>query len=174
VTVDNQAASYDLVDYLASLGHRRIAFVAGPADLVSAGLRLDGFHAALAAWSLAPGPLYEGDFSYAAGQAAALRLLAERPLPDAVACANDETAIGVLMGLRGAGVDVPGAISVAGIGDTRPGRFLELTTVSVPTYELGASAARRIIADRSDDADVHDVIPHRLVPRATSARRAAR
>ncbi len=173
VTVDNQAAAYDVVDYLASLGHRQIAFVAGPADLVTARQRLEGFHAALAARSLAPGPVYEGDFSYAAGQAAALLLLAERPLPDAVACANDETAIGVLMALRGAGVDVPGAISVAGIGDTRPGRFLELTTVSVPTYELGASAARRIIADRRDELDVHDVISHRLVPRATSARRRA-
>jgi LacI family transcriptional regulator len=174
VTVDNRAAAYDIVDHLASLGHRRIAFVAGPADLVSARQRLEGFHAALAAHSLAPGPLYEGDFSYAAGQAAALRLLAERPLPDAVACANDETAIGVLMGLRGAGVEVPAAISVAGIGDTRPGRFLELTTVSVPTYELGASAARRIIADRGDEMDVHEVLPHRLVPRATSAVRPAR
>src|SRR5882724_11822763 len=81
---------------------------------------------------------------------------------------------GTSRSLRGAGVDVPGAISVAGIGDMRPGRFLELTTVSVPTYELGASAARRIIADRGDEADVHEVLPHRLVPRATSAARPAR
>ena len=74
VTVDNRAAAYDAVDYLASLGHRRIALVAGPVDLVSARQRLEGFLAALDAHSLAPGPLYEGDFSYAAGQAAALRM----------------------------------------------------------------------------------------------------
>jgi LacI family transcriptional regulator len=172
LTVDNRAAAYDLGDYLASLGHRTIAFVAGPPGLVSARERLEGFSAALADRALEPGPLCEGDFSYAAGHAAALRLLAERQLPDAVACANDETAIGVLMGLRGAGVDVPGTVSVAGIGDTRPARFLELTTVSVPTYELGAGAARLIIAGRSNEAEPHVVIPHRLVPRATSARRA--
>ena len=45
--------------------------------------------------------------------------------------------------------------------------------MSVPTYELGASAARQIIAHRSDEMEVHDVLPHRLVPRATSAARRA-
>jgi LacI family transcriptional regulator len=173
VTVDNRAAAYDLVDYLVSLGHRTIAFVAGPPDLVSARERLEGFQAALSDRALAPGTLCEGAFSYASGHAAALRLLSEPTLPDAVVGANDETAIGVLMALRGAGVDVPRTVSVAGVGDTRPARFLELTTVSVPTYELGASAARRIVAGRSDETEIHVVIPHRLVPRATSARRAA-
>lgn len=78
------------------------------------------------------------------------------------------------MGLRGGGVDVPGTVSVAGIGDTRPAGFLELTTVSVHTYELGASAARRIIAGRTEDAEAKVFIPRRLVPRATSARRTRR
>jgi LacI family transcriptional regulator len=174
VTVDNRAVAHDLVGYLVSLGLRTIAFVAGPPDLVSARERLAGFHGALADRGLEPGALYEGDFSYAAGHAAALRLLAEPQLPDAVVCANDETAIGVLMGLRGAGVDVPRTVSVAGIGDTRPARFLELTTVSVPTYELGASAARRIIGGGTDESEAHVVMPHRLVPRATSARRPRR
>jgi LacI family transcriptional regulator len=141
---------------------------------VSARERLDGFLGALSDRDLDPGPLYEGDFSYAAGHAAALRLPAEPRLPDAVACANDETAIGVPMGLRGGGVDVPGTVSVAGIGDTRPAGFLELTTVSVHTYELGASAARRIIAGRTEDAEAKVLIPRRLVPRATSARRTRR
>jgi LacI family transcriptional regulator len=95
-------------------------------------------------------------------------------LPDAVVAANDETAIGVLMGLCSAGVDVPRTLSVAGIGDSRPARFLELTTVSVPTFELGASAARRIIAGSSAEGEGNVAIPHRLVPRATSVRRPAR
>jgi LacI family transcriptional regulator len=173
VTVDNRAAARDLTEYLVSLGHRTIAFVAGPAGLLSARERLAGFDEALAGHSLEPGSLCEGDFSYASGHAAALELLARNRLPDAVIGANDETAIGVLTGLRGAGVDVPGTLSVAGIGDTRPASFLELTTVSIPTFELGASAARRIIAGRESDDESHVVIPHRLVPRATSARRAS-
>ena len=170
--VDNRAAARDLTDYLVSLGHRTIGFVAGPAGLRSARERLAGFQDALASHALEPGPLCEGDFGYASGHAAAIELLARDRLPDAVIGANDETAIGVLTGLRGAGVDVPGTLSVAGIGDTRPASFLELTTVSVPTFELGASAARRIIAGREAHDESHVVIPHRLVPRATSARRA--
>jgi len=171
VTVDSRAAAYDLVDYLVSLGHRRIGFVCGPADLVSARERLEGFRAALADHALEPGGLCDGDFSYASGHAAAMRFLAEPELPDAVVGANDESAIGVLMGLRGAGVDVPGTVTVAGIGDTRPARFLDLTTVNVPTAELGASAARRIIAGEGAGSDARVVIPHQVVPRATSARR---
>jgi LacI family transcriptional regulator len=173
VMVDNRAAARDLTDYLVSLGHRTVGFVAGPAGLRSARDRLSGFEDAMASHSLEPGPLCEGDFGYASGHAAAIDLLAGDRLPDAVIGANDETAIGVLTGLRGAGVDVPGTLSVAGIGDTRPASFLELTTVSVPTFELGASAARRIIAGREAHDESHVVIPHRLVPRATSARRAA-
>jgi LacI family transcriptional regulator len=75
--------------------------------------------------------------------------------------------------LRSAGVDVPRTLSVAGIGDTRPARFLELTTVSVPTFELGASAARRIIAGDGAGGEANVVVPRRLVPRATSVRRPA-
>ena len=45
--------------------------------------------------------------------------------------------------------------------------------MSVPTYELGASAARRIVAGGGGETETHVVIPHRLLPRATSARRAA-
>ena len=67
------------------------------------------------------------------------------PLPDAVVAANDEAAIGVIAGLRQAGVEVPGDVSVAGIDDTRPARFVDLTTVSLPLYDLGAAAARHII-----------------------------
>ena len=73
-------------------------------------------------------------------------MLACRPLPDAVVAANDEAAIGVLTALRHAEVDVPGEISVAGIDDTRPARFVELTTVNLPLYDLGAAAARHIMA----------------------------
>ena len=173
VMVDNRAAARDLTDYLSRSAIARSASSPGRPGCAR---RASGSRASRTPWQaipLEPGPLCEGDFGYASGHAAALDLLARDRLPDAVIGANDETAIGVLTGLRGAGVDVPGALSVAGIGDTRPASFLELTTVSVPTFELGASAARRIIAGREAHDESHVVMPHRLVPRATSARRAA-
>jgi LacI family transcriptional regulator len=65
-------------------------------------------------------------------------------------------------------------VSIAGIDDTRPARFVELTTVNVPLYSLGAVAARAILAGRSEEdaAPANVVLPHRLIPRGCTARRA--
>jgi len=171
--VDNRAAAYDITDYVASLGHKRIAFVDGPPGLYTSALRREGFEAAMRDAGLDPDLSFEGSFEYESGYNAALHMMAAGKLPDAVIGINDEVAIGVLTGLRQAGLDVPGQVSIAGIDDTRPARFVELTTVNVPLYGLGAVAARAILAGRSEvseqPADV--VLPHRLIPRGTTARR---
>jgi LacI family transcriptional regulator len=70
-------------------------------------------------------------------------------------------------GLRERGIDVPGGISVAGIDDTRPARIVGLTSVSLPLHELGATAAHIVLEGSEGDV----VLPHRLVPRTTTARR---
>jgi LacI family transcriptional regulator len=173
VGVDNASAAYDVTDYLISLGHRRIAFVEGPAELYTSQERLSGFEAAMAAGGLAADLRFHGGFDFESGVAAGRRLLACRPLPDAVVAANDEAAIGVMTSLRHAEVDVPGQMSVAGIDDTRPARFVELTTVNLPLYDLGAVAARHILAGAGDGTVVQDdvVLPHQLVPRRSTARR---
>jgi LacI family transcriptional regulator len=171
IAVDNRAAAADVTAYLAGLGHRRVAFVRGPAGLSTADLRRDGFRAAMDAAGLEPELEFDGDFDHDSGRAAALRMMATG-LPDAVVGANDESAVGVLMAFRQAGVDVPGRLSVAGIGDTRTARLVELTTVSIPLYELGAMAARRITA--GDTAGGEVILAHRLVPRGTTRRRGQR
>jgi LacI family transcriptional regulator len=170
VGVDNTAAAYDVTDYLISLGHRRIAFVEGPPELFTSDERRAGFSAAMSAAGLADDLRFDGGFDFESGLAAGRRLLTCRPLPDAVVAANDEAAIGVLTTFRHAEVDVPGQVSVAGIDDTRPARFVELTTVNLPLYDLGAVAARHILAgEEAPEEDV--VLAHRLVPRRSTARR---
>ena len=163
VLVDNRAAAREATEHLLSLGHRRIAFVEGPAGLYTSAHRLEGFLAAMAG---ADPVVLPGGFEFEAGAAAAETLLASS-LPDAVLGVNDEVAIGLLTGLRRAGVDVPGRVSVAGIDDTRPARLVDLTSVSLPLHELGESAARVILEGAKGDV----VLPHRLVPRATTAPR---
>jgi LacI family transcriptional regulator len=171
--VDNRSAAYDITDYVTSLGHKRIAFVEGPAGLYTSALRREGFEAAMRDAGLDAELRFEGSFEYEAGYNAALRMMASGPIPDAVIGVNDEVAIGVLTGLRQAGLDVPGQVSIAGIDDTRPARFVELTTVNVPLYGLGAVAARAILAGRGEEAEpsANVVLPHRLIPRGTTARR---
>jgi LacI family transcriptional regulator len=165
VMVDNRAAARDVTEHLLALGHRRIAFVEGPAGLHTSAQRLQGFQEAVGAVGAEP-VLVPGGFEFEAGAAAAERLMAD--LPDAVLGVNDEVAIGLLTGLRRSGVDVPGRISVAGIDDTRPARLVDLTSVSLPLHELGEMAARVILEGAPGDL----VLPHRLVPRATTASRA--
>ncbi len=83
--------------------------------------------------------------------------------------ANDEAAIGVLMRLRDAGVDVPGQVSITGIDNTRPAHFVGLTTVSVPLHEMGRRAAHAVLGNPAN----HEVLPHKLAPRSTTARASA-
>ncbi|MEV0729938.1 LacI family DNA-binding transcriptional regulator [Polymorphospora sp. NPDC050346] len=176
ITADNRAAAYDLTDHLVSQGHRRIVFVEGPAGMVATEQRRAGFLDRMTEAGLRDlAECVEGGFDFEAGHAAALRVLASRDLPDAIVAANDEAAVGALNALRQARIDVPGQVSVAGIDDLPVARFVGLTTVSLPLYELGAMAARRVIdagtAGPAPDPGPPVVLPHRLVPRETTARR---
>ena len=96
-------------------------------------------------------------------------MIAEPEPPEAIIGANDETAVGALAALRQARIDVPERLSVAGMTDTRLARFSDMTTVSVPMYQFGAVAAQRIVA--GEDPPRETVLPHRVVPRSTTARR---
>ena len=166
---DNHGAAFDITDYVLSLGHRRVAYIGGPAGLYASREREAGFLAAIAAAGAGAGPVYEGNFSYEQGYAATLQMIAEPEPPDAIIGANDETAVGALAALRQARIEVPSRISVAGMTDTRTARFSDMTTVSVPMYQFGAAAAQRIVAD--EDPPAQTVLPHRVVPRSTTARR---
>ncbi|TDD87849.1 LacI family DNA-binding transcriptional regulator [Actinomadura rubrisoli] len=176
IAADAQAAAYEITDYLVSLGHRRIAFIEGPEGMVATRQRRDGFLACMRDAGLAESAhCRPGGFDYEAGHAATLRLIARPPLPDAVIAANDEAAVGALNALRQARIDVPGEVSVAGIDDLRVARFVGLTTVSLPLYEMGAMAARHIIDTPPETAAAvpaeTTTLSHRLIPRETTARR---
>jgi LacI family transcriptional regulator len=174
VTVDNRSCARLATDHLISFGHSRITFVRGPEGLHTSQQRLEGFQEAMLHAGLDPARLVPGGFDYESGFQAPLRMMAAGTLPDAIVAANDEVAIGALMSLRQAGVSVPGRVSLAGIDDTRPARFLELTTVRVPLYELGAVGAQMLLG-AEDGAGPGEpastTLPHRLMARATTGPR---
>jgi LacI family transcriptional regulator len=167
---DNRAAAHDMTEYLISLGHRRIAFIGGPPGLYASRDRFEGFRHAMLTAGIDPELVHEGDFGYDRGYSATERMVADGELPDAVIGANDATAIGALGALRKARVAVPERVSVAGMTDTRLARFSDMTTVSLPIYDFGASAARRIVGEGAGEPP-ETVLPHRVVARSTTARR---
>ncbi len=155
VEVANRDAAYEMVEYLISLGHRRIAHITGPIKNVEAQERLRGFNEAAAAGGIAPENqiVWEGAFSFDAGAAAARRFLALPERPSAIFCASDQLAIGFIKAVRDAGLSVPDDVSVAGFDDIEYANLFApaLTTMRQPRAELGRRAAEYLVARMSGD-----------------------
>src|SRR5206468_2458280 len=99
--------------------------------------------AAAAGVIVAGGPGWQGNYMAAGGARVIERLLASgAPLPQAIVCANDQTALGVVYALTSHGIAVPGGVAVTGYDDIPIARHLrpQLTTVRQPIQELGAVA----------------------------------
>ena len=180
MTVDNAGGVRAAVAHLTGVhGHRRLCFIGGPPDSPDAEQRLAAFDEAVsAADGCSAEPPVHGDFSEASGSAAARVLLARGAQPEAVVCANDQMAIGLMREFRRSGVDVPGRVAVTGFDDIYPARLTDppLTTVSQPLRELGTRAARRLL-DRIGAATIPpaaEVLPTHLVVRGSCGCRAAR
>ncbi len=108
----------------------------------------------------------QGDFTLASGEDAARLLLEVSPRPTAILAANDAMAAGALRAIRAAGLDVPGDISVMGLGDIPLAAALAppLATMALPWRELARLAATRIV---NPATPAPPALPARLVPRAS-------
>lgn len=149
VYVDNVAAAAAAVDYLVTLGHHDIAFIAGPPSSPICVDRELGYQLALqrAGIALNPALAAVGDFSIEAGERA-IDLLLSRAQPfSAVFCSNDEMAIGAMRALSARGLRVPEDVSVVGFDDIRFARYMSpaLTTVAQPKNALGREATTMLI-----------------------------
>jgi len=131
-----------------------LRFIAGP-DSPDSASRFQGFREALRERGLPvpDQPDLVGDFTTAGGQRVVSDLVAEGRLPRALLCVNDQTAVGAMAALRGAGLRVPEDVAVAGFDGIQLGRHLRpgLATVVQPMPTFGAEAVRLLrerIADR--------------------------
>lgn len=159
--IDNYGGARAMVEHLLSVGHRRIAFIAGPENNFDAHERLRGYRDALQAAGAGEPWVVPGDFGEASGHAAGQALLAGGEWPQAVFAANDMMALGCLFAFNQAGVRVPQEIALAGFDDIPLARYVmpSLTTMRVNIAELGAHAMR-VLLDLRDGEDVHE----RLAP----------
>lgn len=169
ITADHCGGLYDITNYLIHLGHTKIAFVEGPPDFTTSTFRRQGYLDAMDDANLEP-LIYSGSFDYQDGRKSALRILSDG-LPEAIIAFNDDSAVGVLNTLNQAGIKIPQEISVAGVDNIRYAEVLNLTTIEVPMYQLGAMAAQTIFNWEEDPPSSQVILPHRVVPRGTTARR---
>jgi LacI family gluconate utilization system Gnt-I transcriptional repressor len=112
--------------------------------------RRAGFEARIREAGLEPAAslVHDGPISYAAGRRGLDAVLAATPDADAVFFATDLLAVGGLLECRRRGIDVPERLAVTGLGDLEIAGELQpsLTTVRIPSYEIGRSAAALLLA----------------------------
>ncbi|RGE16039.1 LacI family DNA-binding transcriptional regulator [Leucobacter sp. wl10] len=159
------------VDHLVALGHRRIGLISGPGEWLEAIARREGVEAALERHGLTANALWQGDWSATAGAALADEIADAIAAPDgptALVAPNDQTALGLISGLRARGVQVPRDVSVTGFDDIPDAPFLvpALSTVRIDI----AGEARRCLAEVTGAGAACDLEPPQLVARASSAR----
>lgn len=155
VCVDHVHGGYQAVKYLLKLGHRRIACITGPSNLIDSQQRLEGYIRALAEFGIPYDPelIVEGKYTFESGEQAIGELFQKGVSVDAVFFFNDMMAIGAMKWLQSHGICIPEDLSVIGYDDIFMDEFLSvpLTTIRQPTEQLGRMAARKIINQEVGD-----------------------
>jgi DNA-binding LacI/PurR family transcriptional regulator len=175
VVMDDYAGGYQAASYLVALGHRRIAFVSGPAELGSVQERWRGYCDALIKGGIDPDEQLNlpGHFTEQFGASALSRLLAGGQPPTAAFVASDYIALGMLSAAEAHGVRVPEDLSVVGFDDIRFSQYVQprLTTIRSPVERL-AQTGVDLLFDRLADAEAAahtEVLPVELIVRDSAA-----
>lgn len=151
VGFDNFRASYDMTDYLVSVGHRRIAILLSHTkgnDRI--GARFEGIKACLRDHRLEIDPYLTVEVGYtiSEGRGGLRELLSRRAKFTALACTGDVIAVGALLEARAQGIDVPKMLSVSGFHDLDLSAHMDppLTTVQVPITEMSQTSVNLLLA----------------------------
>jgi LacI family transcriptional regulator len=176
VSVDDETGGYLAARHLLDTGRRRILFAGGPLDMRQVEDRLGGARRAVAE---VPGAVLETlpsvastvDAGRLAGDQVAALAASERP--DAIFCANDLVALGVLQGLLTNGIRVPQDVALIGFDDIdfAAAAAVPLSSVRQPSNLMGETAMRLLLESADDPGRVpeHIVFQPELVARASTA-----
>ncbi|MGY0061653.1 LacI family DNA-binding transcriptional regulator [Streptomyces sp. LZ34] len=174
LTFDNRGGARRLTEHLLALGHRRIGYVAGPAERTTTRDRLEGHRAAMSAAGLDEGThrlTVHGLYDRSSGYDATLELLRRDDALTAIVAANDTIALGVCAALRDQGLRIPEDVSVAGFDDLpfSADAVPALTTVRLPLHEAGARAGRLALGREPQPPGGVAMVRSELMARASTA-----
>ena len=150
VSFDNIQAARYVIDYLVSMGHRRIGMIAGRFSQTGrAERRWQGYCQALAHHGLAGDErmVIQSEYTVAGGRAAMAQLLRLDRRPTAVFCGNDILAYGAMAAVRDQGLAVGRDVSIVGFDDLEMSSVTDppLTTVRIPGHRMGTMGAELLI-----------------------------
>jgi LacI family transcriptional regulator len=149
VETDDLLAGYAVTKHLLGLGHKKIAFFAGPQSSPWSQERFEGYRRALREADLAVQDelVFEAGNTIEDGEKAALQFANESTKATAIQAANDLIAIGCANTFLGQGIKIPGDLSVAGFGNILTAEYFRvpLTTIRQPKYRLGIAAVESML-----------------------------
>lgn len=176
VSIDNYKASLDVMEYIISLGHKRIATITSSNNYISTHERLEGYKDSLEKHGINLKEDYiasaNADYSFKSGKAAAYKLLQGENRPTAIFCISDTIALGAIIAAKELGIKVPEDLTIIGFDDVDDTTMFHpyITTISQPCYDIGREAFKilfGIINKGKDNKKV--VLPHKFIIRESSA-----
>lgn len=174
VRIDNAKAAEEAVTFLLDLGHKKIAYINGPAENPVSKDRLRGYRKAMRTGKIKIKPewIAAGDFSPHSGYEAGKALLTSANPPTAIFASSDPMAIGVMRAAGELGLNIPGDVSLIGFDDIRFAEFMTptLTTVHQPREDIGAAAMTKLAAVLAGEkAPRETILLHELIERESTA-----
>ncbi len=175
IALDQGKSSALAADHLVELGHRKIAYIAGPHDIQTSIEREAGFSNRIAELQSKNDSIeltiFRGQFDYTSGEAIARDILSlvQSKRPTAIAAASDQQAIGAIRAATDMGVSVPNEVSVIGFDDIVLAELLvpRLTTIRQPVYDMVIEALDQILG--RDDSICNQRYMGELIVRSTTA-----
>jgi DNA-binding LacI/PurR family transcriptional regulator len=175
VIIDNFNGVFNAINYLCTLGHKRIGFIAGMLDSDVGKNRLIGYKSALISHGIDVDQelIYKGNYFYKSGESGANYLLSLNKPPTAIMCSNDQMAVGVIKSIREKGLSVPDDISVIGFDDIGVASLVHppLTTVAAPIKKIAKRSVNLLISllNGVDCSYKSVIIPTKFVERDSCA-----
>ncbi|WEV59553.1 LacI family DNA-binding transcriptional regulator [Bifidobacterium sp. ESL0728] len=175
VHADNWTGGLIATRHLISLGHKRIAIITGPTDMMCSKARLDGYQAALeeAGIPIDDSLVKIGNFDETEGLAQGKALLQMENPPTAIFAGSDRQAMGVFEAARQLNVKIPENLSVVGFDDVQTAAYMNpsLTTVRQPLRDMAAQALQMILDAKQGKADAEKsiIFPTSLITRSSTA-----
>jgi len=147
VHATNHQGATDAMNYLLELGHQRIGFISGRAELESSNRRFKGYRDALLNAGLAIDEelIASGDYTTETGFKCAQQLLSLENPPTAIFASNDQAAMGVYQVAQERGLRIPDDLSVIGFDNIMESKYMGLTTVDQFISEMGFVATQMLI-----------------------------
>jgi DNA-binding LacI/PurR family transcriptional regulator len=150
INIDNYDGARTAVEYLLSLGRRKIGLISGPMEWLEARLRKQGWEEALknAGIKVCDEHWTQGNWSSSSGETAFVELLEKYPDMDAVFCSNDQMSLGLFHHAYALGMRIPKDLAVIGFDDLAESPYFTpaLTTIRQPLRELGILAVKTLLA----------------------------